>query len=80
MGSLRGSISSSPISSDSIGTIGTRALPVAPSSITESRSSCGSRNVVAICAVIAECEAPVASTNRKGPWPLTITGAQMRPI
>ena len=31
-------------------------------------------------AVSAEWLAPVSSTRRNGPWPLTLTGAQMRPI
>ncbi len=75
-----GSTSKSPNSSVSTGTNGTWAEPVAPRSMTVWDGSNAMPSSATTRAVSAEWLAPVSSTRRNGPWPLIVTGAQMRPI
>ena len=80
IGRCFGSTSKSPNSSVSTGTNGTWAEPVAPRSMTVWDGSNTMPSFSTTRAVSAEWLAPVSSTRRNGPWPFTVTGAQMRPI
>ncbi len=80
MGSVGESTATSPTLKVSTRMVGTVADPVTPRRVTGGDRSVGMPSANATMAVMAECEAPVSSTSRKGPRPLMNTGAQMRPI
>jgi hypothetical protein len=70
----------SPTSMVSTLIVGTTAEPVTPCSWTTFEFAVEIPSLVATEPMIAVPLAPVSRTNRNGPWPLSMTGAQTRPM
>ena len=80
MGSVAGVKITSPTAKESTRIVGTAILPVTPRNRTDREGSGVIPRISATWDVMAERLAPVSRTSRKGPLPLIVTGAQIRPI